>query len=219
MTVNQAPAAPAAGDSPGSGLPLSATERTRHRRLRALGRADRECTMHARPAENPTVTWCFRHWQSISLLAKTIGMTTATKPGNHGQAKRQPGNHLLRNVILTFGSPRECRPRMRGFPKPGARGHPCHPPEPPRCVMCPHQPSCPPANAPDCQAARVVACHPEQGWSLLCNGVVAFDDTGALLPSGRSVPPRRLHSIGGPARPRAPVTGTPRRQPLVLAGR
>src|SRR5262249_22251087 len=33
--------------------------------------------------------------------------------------------------------------------------------------------------------------HPEQGWSLLCNGVVAFDDTGALLPNGRSIPPHQ----------------------------
>ncbi len=28
------------------------------------------------------------------------------------------------------------------------------------------------------KAARVVASHPEQGWGLLCNGVVAFEDTG-----------------------------------------
>jgi uncharacterized protein len=42
MTATQAQAMPAAGDPPGGGLPLSATERTRHRRLRALGRADRE---------------------------------------------------------------------------------------------------------------------------------------------------------------------------------
>ena len=27
-----------------------------------------------------------------------------------------------------------------------------------------------------------MASHPEQGWSLLCNGVVIFEDTGALLP-------------------------------------
>ena len=29
--------------------------------------------------------------------------------------------------------------------------------------------------------------HPEQGWSLLCNGVVLFDDDGELLPDGRAV--------------------------------
>lgn len=57
--------------------------------------------------------------------------------------------------------------------------------------MCPHQPTCPPADAPDRDAARVVAGHPEQGWSLLCNGVVSFDDTGDLLPDGRIVAPRR----------------------------
>lgn len=36
-----------------------------------------------------------------------------------------------------------------------------------------------------------MATHPEQGWSLLCNGVVLFEDTGELLPDGRIVAPRR----------------------------
>jgi hypothetical protein len=35
-----------------------------------------------------------------------------------------------------------------------------------------------------------VAHHPEQGWSLLCNGVVFFEDTGELLPDGRVIAPR-----------------------------
>jgi hypothetical protein len=34
--------------------------------------------------------------------------------------------------------------------------------------MCQHQPRCPDVGAPDHQAGRVVASHPEQGWSLLC---------------------------------------------------
>jgi Family of unknown function (DUF5999) len=55
--------------------------------------------------------------------------------------------------------------------------------------MCQHQPPCPDARAPDHPAARVVAAHPEQGWSLLCNGVVLFDDAGELLPDGRAVAP------------------------------
>jgi hypothetical protein len=33
--------------------------------------------------------------------------------------------------------------------------------------------------------------HPEQGWSLLCNGVVIFDDTGELLPGGGAIAPHR----------------------------
>lgn len=52
--------------------------------------------------------------------------------------------------------------------------------------MCPHSPTCPPASAPDRDAAHVVADHTEQGWSLLCNGVVAFDDGLDLLPDGRT---------------------------------
>lgn len=55
--------------------------------------------------------------------------------------------------------------------------------------MCQHQPRCPDALAPDCMAARIVVSYPEQGWSRLCNGVVAFDDAGALLPDGRSIVP------------------------------
>jgi hypothetical protein len=68
--------------------------------------------------------------------------------------------------------------------------------------MCEHQPPCPGADAPDRDAARVVSCHPEQGWSLLCNGVIMFDDTGELLPDGRCVEPHR-----GPA-PHVPALAT-----------
>jgi hypothetical protein len=35
----------------------------------------------------------------------------------------------------------------------------------------------------------VAASHPEQGWSLLCNGIVLFDDAGVLLPGGRAITP------------------------------
>jgi hypothetical protein len=31
--------------------------------------------------------------------------------------------------------------------------------------------------------------HPEQGWSLLCNGIVLFEDAGALLPGGYAISP------------------------------
>jgi hypothetical protein len=57
--------------------------------------------------------------------------------------------------------------------------------------MCQHFPTCPPAEAPDRDAAHVVSSHPEQGWSLLCNGVVLFEDTGEILPNGRVIEPRR----------------------------
>jgi hypothetical protein len=54
---------------------------------------------------------------------------------------------------------------------------------------CPHQPPCPAADASDREAAVPVAPHHDQGWSLLCNGVVFFDDTGELLPDGRVIAP------------------------------
>ncbi|MFB6890435.1 DUF5999 family protein [Kitasatospora sp. NPDC056327] len=57
--------------------------------------------------------------------------------------------------------------------------------------MCQHRPECPSAGSEDREAAVPVACHPEQGWSLLCNGVLLFEDTGELLPDGRVIAPRR----------------------------
>lgn len=63
-------------------------------------------------------------------------------------------------------------------------------------MTCPHSPPCPAPDAPDGDAARMVVSHPEQGWSLLCNGVVLFEDTGELLPDGRIIAPRR--AIGPP---------------------
>lgn len=60
-----------------------------------------------------------------------------------------------------------------------------------------HAPSCPPADAPDHDAAAIIATHPEQGWYLLCNGVVLFEDTGELLPDGTIVEPHRpdVHAL------------------------
>lgn len=60
-----------------------------------------------------------------------------------------------------------------------------------RRPMCPHSPPCPSASDPDHEAARTVVSYPEQGWSLLCNGIVTFEDTGELLPDGDTVPPHR----------------------------
>lgn len=50
--------------------------------------------------------------------------------------------------------------------------------------MCDHTPRCPDANAPDCCSAHVVADHNEQGWSILCNGIILFDDGLYLAPDG-----------------------------------
>ncbi|SEE15298.1 hypothetical protein SAMN05216483_5480 [Streptomyces sp. 2131.1] len=58
-------------------------------------------------------------------------------------------------------------------------------------AMCQHQPPCPTADSADREAARQVAHHPEQGWSLLCNGVLLFEDTGELLPDGKIIAPHR----------------------------
>jgi hypothetical protein len=59
---------------------------------------------------------------------------------------------------------------------------------------CTHRPRCPGTLAHDRSAAKTIASHPEQGWSLLCNGVVLFDDGGVLLPDGRALPPAQARA-------------------------
>jgi len=41
-----------------------------------------------------------------------------------------------------------------------------------------------------------VADQPGQGWSLLCNGVILFDDGGELLPDGLAAAPECLGLTG-----------------------
>ncbi|MFW3172425.1 DUF5999 family protein [Geodermatophilus sp. CPCC 206100] len=53
--------------------------------------------------------------------------------------------------------------------------------------MCSHLTPCPTPDSDLRDLAAVVRSHPEQGWNLLCNGVVLFDDDGELLPDGRAV--------------------------------
>jgi hypothetical protein len=62
-------------------------------------------------------------------------------------------------------------------------------------AMCLHTPECPSAQALDREAAHVVSAHPEQGWSLLCNGVILFEDDGEILPDGHVVAPPQTRSV------------------------
>ncbi len=56
--------------------------------------------------------------------------------------------------------------------------------------MCTHSPPCPAAETSDACRAQTVRPHEEQGWFLLCNGVILFDDGGAILPNGSTVATR-----------------------------
>jgi hypothetical protein len=48
--------------------------------------------------------------------------------------------------------------------------------------MCSHRSSCASSDGDSTT----------QGWNLLCNGAIVFDDTGELLPDGRVVAPHRV---------------------------
>ncbi|MFJ5851188.1 DUF5999 family protein [Streptomyces sp. NPDC092903] len=66
-------------------------------------------------------------------------------------------------------------------------------------VSCVHVPPCPGVQADDREAARLLAHHPDQGWSLLCNGILLFEDTGELLPNGQAIAPHRHRMVGASA--------------------
>ncbi|MBT2491603.1 hypothetical protein J7E96_24360 [Streptomyces sp. ISL-96] len=63
--------------------------------------------------------------------------------------------------------------------------------------MCQHMPPCPTAELPDHEAATAVAQDHVMGWTLLCNGVLNFDDTGELLPDGTIIAPHRPTTATG----------------------
>jgi Family of unknown function (DUF5999) len=68
-----------------------------------------------------------------------------------------------------------------------------------RAGGCRHHPPCPAATAPDHGAARVVFHDHRVGFSLLCNGVEVFDDTGEILPDATTIPPHRPRPPHRPA--------------------
>lgn len=57
-------------------------------------------------------------------------------------------------------------------------------------LPCPHVPECPAADAPDHDAAHIRFSHHDQGFVVLCNYVVVFDDTGELVDAVAVAPHR-----------------------------
>src|SRR5262249_43157549 len=123
----------------------------------------------------------------------------STKANGRGQrlVRSGPAGHLTwashrrRGSLRSGQSAHWDRELQTAVPRPGDRYHSGKLPD-----MCAHQPACPTADALDAHAAHVVAAHPEQGWYLLCNGVLLFDDGGELLPSGVAVAPRMMVPTG-----------------------
>jgi hypothetical protein len=127
---------------------------------------------------------------SGSQAARPAADGRATKPEPEGRgaaaapyavlprrqrAAQRPGRHRLATVLA---GPDPVRTDQKSTPERTV-------------VMCHHTPRCPTAGAPNREAARTTACHPEQGWSLLCNGVLLFEDTGEALPDGQIIAPNR----------------------------
>ncbi|MFF8863017.1 DUF5999 family protein [Streptomyces sp. NPDC015139] len=56
--------------------------------------------------------------------------------------------------------------------------------------MCSHPTPLSSSSAP--AHRHPVAAHPEQGWTLLCDGSIVFDDSGELHPDGSVVPRCRV---------------------------
>jgi hypothetical protein len=52
---------------------------------------------------------------------------------------------------------------------------------------CPHDPQCPPRDACDCRAARIISDHLQDcGYALLCNGLILLEGDDVLaLPEQR----------------------------------
>lgn len=75
--------------------------------------------------------------------------------------------------------------------------------------MCTHDKPCPPAGDHDRAAAQIIATHWQQGWSLLCNGLVVFSDGGELFPPGIKKPPPYDGQPGSPGCPQSAGTTAP----------
>jgi hypothetical protein len=118
----------------------------------------------------PVVT-AVRNAQAVRS-ARAAGVTQHT-PGDAGHT---PGEAVRRTQDQAQGD--------RKAPRRPRRVTERRPPSEMVIPMCSHRPACPPADAADHDAAKVVVTHPDQGWSLLCNGVVLFDDLGEILPDG-----------------------------------
>ena len=56
---------------------------------------------------------------------------------------------------------------------------------------CSHDPQCPPRDACDCRAARIVSDHLQDcGYALLCNGLILLEGDDVLpVPAQRSKDP------------------------------
>jgi len=140
-------------------------------------------------------------WESVDEQAALVGLVRERLTRHVGglQLQHGPDHRVRQGDLAEIDS--IVAPRYRPAAPPG------------RCDMtttqplraarqsgeqqCPHRPPCPRALAHDRSGARIRASHPEQGWSLLCNGVVIFDDGGALLPDGRAIlpPPARARMV------------------------
>jgi anti-sigma regulatory factor (Ser/Thr protein kinase) len=149
-----------------------------------------------RPARRP-LTAGDESGRGLALLDDLTGQRGGTRAVANDRAG--PGKTVSVTVRLAAGgrpvtgAPARTARRIRPGTRPRTGGRPRAGTSCPgrRPVTCQHAPPCPPAHAPDRAAARIITGHPEQGWNLLCNAIVLFDDTGMLLPDGTAIEPHR----------------------------
>jgi len=153
---------------------------------RRLGNRAIDLAVRSSVAVRQTTPEGYGYHPALPPLARAIRPTDHAAMPSHGCGWRHRRRHRMDSHVF-----------MR---------HPAAPTggQVPTRAPCWHEPRCPAADAVDHGAARVVAARPEQGWSLLCNGVISFEDTGELLPDGYASEPHR-----------GPLQVKPRSAPLV----
>lgn len=153
--------------------------------MRPVGGVARACVQHGAVglgvlAMLPVVT-AVRSAQAVRA-ARSARASGVTEHTTSGMTEHTPGDatHTSGEAV------RSARGQAQGDRKAHRRSRRVADRRPPEMVipMCSHRPACPSAEALDHDAAKVVVTHPDQGWSLLCNGVVLFDDLGEILPDG-----------------------------------
>ncbi|MFE2914610.1 DUF5999 family protein [Kitasatospora indigofera] len=122
---------------------------------------------------------------SLIVAGQEVEAVESRGPARVARACQWNGHALV--VVCPTDDPRIPHLTPILLAAPAGAPSPCTP-DPESSVTCTHRPACPASEDPDAGAAAIIASHPVQGWGLLRNGILTFEDTGALSPDGRQIP-------------------------------